>query len=132
MSLYYDQLTTKEHAIIKGCLLAASSVKFFPDWEFETLFPFSKDNLKTMSDHFSSKSCTEDDEENVICILGQLLGYPHGMDDKWFEYCDSSLDDVMVLLRKICNIRRGTGDLKRSTSESLLLSKASSIKSQFQ
>ena len=23
MSLYYDQLTTKEHAIIKGCLLGS-------------------------------------------------------------------------------------------------------------
>jgi hypothetical protein len=85
-----DELET-----IKICMTASCMEKFFPEWEFQSLFGIERDELKQAVSLFPNLNY-EDDIHNAAIkgSLGHLLGYPHGRDRELEVMLNK---DVMVI-----------------------------------
>jgi hypothetical protein len=82
------------------CLFAAANGEYFPDWEFETLIGAARSYVRRIAATWQSDSGPEIDAVNLaVVVLGNLAGYPHGMEKKL-------LDDVGYLGWEIDAVRK--------------------------
>jgi hypothetical protein len=88
------KLDEKDSSVIRACLHAVVDGPFFPDWEFPSLFPFSRQRFAEISARFP-----ELDVEVCVAInsaFNNLLRYPHGHRDdgvwqSWIPLSTASL-----------------------------------------
>jgi hypothetical protein len=70
---------------VRECLLAAASGGFFPDWEFDTLTGFSRNEIEKMAEVWpNGETSPEDAIGAAVSVLSNLLNYP-GMDSSRLE-----------------------------------------------
>ena len=74
-------LDARDRELIWRCLREALDPRYFPDWEFPILMPFTRDELR----QFVESSPDLDNLEHgsgagrfVGAVLNNLIGYPHG------------------------------------------------------
>lgn len=96
--------------VIKECLDAAVSGPFFDDWEFDTLTGFTRDEIAAVAEAWPSSTEPDVQAEAVNSVLGNLLGYPHGYERRWHEYCSATLEEIARVRARWC----GEGDLNGS------------------
>lgn len=94
-------LSTAEIELIRQCLEAASNGGFFPDWEFETLFGISREEVKKVCEQWPNVVQSELSAAAVVGSLNNLLGYPHRKDDELFRKISSSPESLIRLLEKL-------------------------------
>jgi len=97
-------LTKNDHLIISKCLKAAADGPFFPDWEFSTLFGFSREEFR----HQASLYEPQDDQPvhvgfAVHNALNHLVGYPIDSEDQWSAWIPANRSELKVLLSKWCD-----------------------------
>lgn len=97
--------------IIKECLDAAVRGPFFDDWEFDTLMGFTRDEIAAIAEAWPSFPEPDVQADAVTSVLGNLLGYPHGYERRWHEYCSATLEEIARVRARW----HGEDDLNRST-----------------
>ena len=70
-------LEPHEIDLVKRSLQAAASGPFFPDWEFDTLFGLSRDDLRSVAASWPENAAEPETEAAVHNTLANLSGYPH-------------------------------------------------------
>lgn len=100
-------LTEKEQKIVAACLRAAADGPFFPDWEFQTLFGITRQEVKAIADRYPDVD--EDDDEiagsndswlAINNTFANLLGYPHRQEAAWNSWIDVSPVEVEKIFKK--------------------------------
>jgi hypothetical protein len=96
------ELSENDKKIIDECLQACVK-DFFPDWEFSTLFGFSRDGFAKIAKNWSNNLSDEDTKNAVSSSLNNLTGYPHGhLDDEvWSSHISVSVKDIHYIHLKI-------------------------------
>ncbi|MEO8680092.1 MAG: hypothetical protein ABI665_13655 [Vicinamibacterales bacterium] len=98
-SLY--ALGVEDTALVGACLEAAATGPFFPDWEFETLFGLSRDQLRAVSKRWPENVDEEETEIAVRNTLANLCGYPHKQEERLAEMVSATPDRVRQLWDKV-------------------------------
>lgn len=74
---------------------AAKDGPFFPDWEFETLFSFTRDGLGEMIAAWPDLSHLGSDAQDIlVSIVNMFTLYPHQMEDELMKRTKCSNDDI--------------------------------------
>lgn len=92
---------TADIALIGACLKAAAMGPFFPDWEFETLFGLSRDQVKAVQMGWPENAAEEVTEMAVRNTLANLRGYPHGQEQQLGEMVSASPQRLAELTEKL-------------------------------
>lgn len=96
------ELSDEEITIVGQCLRAAVEGPFFPDWEFQTLIGFSRDQVQQLAMRWPSRGADDGDTANaVIGVLNNLVGYPHGEESAWGSFISAGPAVVSSVLEKI-------------------------------
>ncbi len=91
--------------VVRQCLRAAVDGKFFPDWEFETLFGVDRETVRIVSRQWPKITIPEEDfSAAVIGSLNNILGYPHGNESNWDKYISAPPGKVKEILDKLIAI----------------------------
>jgi hypothetical protein len=93
--------TDYEVTVVAACLRAAADGPFFPDWEFTTIFGFTRDEIRAFADSWPTSSDEPVESRAINASLNNLLGYPHGLDAGWSNWIPAARDDVEALFTKI-------------------------------
>ena len=72
------RLSPSDVTMLGACLRAAADGPFFPDWEFETLFGLSRDEVRAAAEGWPANAARPEVEIAVYNSLANLNGYPHG------------------------------------------------------
>ena len=96
----FDGLSSREIQLIGASLAAAANGDFFPDWEFETLFGLTMAEVNRIAESWPATMIEPKTELAVINTLVNLLGYPHGKDDKLHRTVGTS-EELAALLDKL-------------------------------
>jgi hypothetical protein len=72
-----EALAPEDVALVGRCLEAAANGPFFPDWEFDTLFGLSRDQLRKVAGAWPQNATEPDTEIAVRSTFANLSGYPH-------------------------------------------------------
>jgi hypothetical protein len=83
-----------DREVIHQCLVAAADGPFFPDWEFQTLMGFERDDIRRMAERWPDWDDDVEQSDAVNNVLNNLLGYPHGRWDAWHDYISPVSEDV--------------------------------------
>ena len=75
-----DRLEPGDLTLIRNCLEAAATGPFFPDWEFETLFGLSRDQLREIMFGWPQNASEPRTEIAVRNAIANLRGYPHNQE----------------------------------------------------
>jgi hypothetical protein len=78
----FEALSTREIQLIGASLAAAAKGTFFPDWEFETLFGMTRQEIACLAERWPHTTMDSIAESAAINALVNLLGYPHGKADE--------------------------------------------------
>ncbi|WP_280685539.1 hypothetical protein [Kitasatospora sp. MAA19] len=87
-------MTEQELRIIKECLDAAVNGPFFEDWEFHTLMGFTREEIAAVEASWPSPPTLDLEDDAVNNVLGNLLGYPHGVESRWHKYLTPTREQV--------------------------------------
>ncbi len=90
-----------EKNIIKKCLEAGVKGPFFEDWEFSSLIGVERKKVEEILLRWPN--VYENDEMEKLAInnlIGNLLGYPHGMKEELIEILSCSLEDLKIVFEK--------------------------------
>jgi hypothetical protein len=68
--------------VIHQCLRAAVDGPFFPDWEFQTLFGFERDEIRQIAERWPDWDDADAQSDAVENTLNHLLGYPMDAPDR--------------------------------------------------
>lgn len=69
---------------LNEALAAAARGPFFPDWEFETLFGLTREEVDAAAGQISTWSAASHEQRIAVGnAVNNLLGYPHGRDADW-------------------------------------------------
>jgi hypothetical protein len=101
-----DRLEDYEVQLVHRCLQAAASGRFFPDWEFETLFGLSRVEVRAVAERWPQNAAERTTEVAVLNAIANLYGYPHGREDEVREVLGAepaSLGRLLDKLRPISN-----------------------------
>lgn len=97
-------LSERDQQIISACLKAAAHGPFFPDWEFETLFGLSRDEVAEIAAAWPLVDLRRQEVGRAINnALCQLTGYPHGEEKAWGRYIPvppSAVEDLHARWRR--------------------------------
>jgi hypothetical protein len=94
-------LDDRDKQIILECLMAVVEGPFFPDWEFDTLFGFTRDEIAQLVAIWPEADFNDEEVRRAIIVaLVQLTGYPHGEEEAWPRYISVSPSAVETLLIK--------------------------------
>jgi len=105
MNKIINKLSQREQQTVDECLKAAALGTFFPDWEFQTLFGVSREEVKAVAQKWPAiDKIDEIVGAAIVGSLGHLLGYPHGEEAQWGEYITVSADDVRQTLDKLIEL----------------------------
>ena len=94
-------LSLSEVALVKHSLRAAVEGKFFPEWEFETLFGVDRETVRKV--YLSWPRQTIEDEvfwSAVIGSMNNLLGYPHGREEELTLYVPEGRTAILETLHR--------------------------------
>ncbi|MFF2120225.1 hypothetical protein ACFVXH_23115 [Kitasatospora sp. NPDC058184] len=94
------RMTDQDRQIIKECLDAAVSGPFFPDWEFDTLIGFTRDEIAAIAASWPAPPIVGTEDDAVNNVLNNLLGYPHGIESRWHEYLPATRSQVAQVLAR--------------------------------
>jgi hypothetical protein len=94
-------LSDVEKELVRQCLDAAVNGPFFPDWEFHSLFGFTRDEARRILAAWPDAGNEEEQGRLIVNALNNLLRYPHGEAEAWTRYIRSSEEDVAATLRKV-------------------------------
>jgi hypothetical protein len=76
-----------QNKIIKECLNATLNAPFFPEWEFVTLFGFTREEVKAVLDQWPDADRTNTHIKFIInSSFNNLTGYPIANAEKWPEF----------------------------------------------
>lgn len=85
-------LNEEERDVVRQCLRAAAESPFFPEWEFQTLFGLTRQEVKTVL--ISWPELDENDKLVIRAInnsFNNLLGYPaRDKQELWPKYVSVS------------------------------------------
>ncbi|MCR9145162.1 MAG: hypothetical protein NXI24_23190 [bacterium] len=90
-------LSDTEKAIVHECLEATTEGPFFEEWEFETLFGLTREEVREVIDNFDQweRESEENMARNAINgALGNLLGFPHRKEKIWEQYISVSPEEI--------------------------------------
>jgi hypothetical protein len=93
-------LDADDEAAIGECLRAAADGPFFPDWEFSTLFGYSRDEIRELADSWPA---AVDDPAAWSAVNNSLLhleGYPHGKWLVWHDWISVPFAEVRAVLSR--------------------------------
>lgn len=77
--------------VTRECLDAVVRGPFFPDWEFVTLFGFTKEEIKAILDKWPDVDMNNDLIKIAINnSFNNLTGYPINNEEKWSEFISVS------------------------------------------
>ncbi|MDY7096247.1 MAG: hypothetical protein SX243_25000 [Acidobacteriota bacterium] len=80
-------------AVVKG--------PFFPGWEFDTLFGFTRAEIAELVAAWPEVDFDDEEVRRAISVaLVQLTGYPHGEEEAWHRFISVSPSAVEALLMK--------------------------------
>jgi hypothetical protein len=105
----FEELSPNTKAIIGECLRAAAYGPFFVDstnpadpfWEVHSLFGLTIEELREVSDTWPN-SINPNTNLAVQNSLGNLVGYPHGMNGEiWSKWLSSTRADIEALLKTL-------------------------------
>ena len=92
-------LSSIEMETIRRSLRATVDGSFFPDWEFETLIGFSRDEIRAVYDAWPPQTFDRDGFGcAVIASLNSLIGYPHGKDAELIAYIPEGREAIRTAL----------------------------------
>ena len=95
-------LTERERQTVFECLCAAEREEFFPEWEFETLFGITRNQLSGVRKNWPEVDTHESEvDAALVGSMNHLLGYPHGQDERWDSYITVRPDAVQSTLNKL-------------------------------
>lgn len=94
-------LSEHEREIISQCLRAAVEGPFFPEWEFQTLVGVSREEISSLCTRWQASVNDHDDQDVVLNVLNNLIGYPHGHETEWRAHIDAGPDEVSSILAKL-------------------------------
>jgi hypothetical protein len=105
VNIFTTKLTERDQQTVSECLRAAEQEDFFPEWEFETLFGMSRNQLSVVRNQWPDVDfCNPDVGAAVIGALNHLLGYPHGQDARWTRYISVGPDAIKLTLDKLLSL----------------------------
>jgi len=93
--MHFERLSKQESATIKEVLRASADGPFFPDWEFQTLFGITREEVRLIADEWPLPNVAPDIV--VLAVnnsLNWLLSYPHRKHDLWQDWI--SIDQAAV------------------------------------
>lgn len=88
-----ENLDEREREVVRECLQAAVKGPFFPDWEFETLFGLTREEVGKVL--LSWPTPNESDESVVQAILDKWKSRPHHGSDTALDFFDNMMEDSM-------------------------------------
>jgi hypothetical protein len=99
-----SRVSIEDRELIIRCLMEALDGRYFPDWEFPVLMPFSRDDLRSFLD--SNPALDELPIGSppwtfVCCVLNNLTGYPHGLGAHLERQVGASLADLDLLHERL-------------------------------
>jgi hypothetical protein len=95
-------LDANELTVVRECLLAAVESSWFPDWEFDTLFGLSREQVRAVLNTWP----TVDESTEVVQIainnsMNNVLGYPsQDKDREWSTLISVQHCEVMRIFDK--------------------------------
>jgi hypothetical protein len=100
--LAFRHLTSDDVRIVGESLRAAVSGPFFPDWEFPTLFGLERAEVEEIAKAWPN---VEVADEHVVDVavnnaLGNLVGYPHGEEQRWPEFISVPPEKLLEVLER--------------------------------
>ena len=96
-----NQLDSHELQLVRRCLEAAASGRFFPDWEFETLFGLSRSEVRAVAARWPQNAAEPTTEVAVLNAVANLYGYPHGKEREIRQMLDADPASLGRLLDKL-------------------------------
>ena len=97
-----DQLDADTVRIVAGCLRAATEGPFFPEWEFQTLFGVTRDEVREVRRSWPVETVESSVfKAAVIGSMNHLLGYPHGPWAAVNAYVDAPPEEVWSALDRL-------------------------------
>ncbi len=101
-------ITDASRRTIEACLHAATDGEFFPDWELETLFGVSRNQVRSVRNAWPDVDLGNDVvAAAVLGALNNLLGYPHGHQKQLEMY---HIDVPERLLDALDEVKKHLGD----------------------
>jgi hypothetical protein len=83
----WANLNENEKEIVLQCLVAATEGLFFPDWEFQILMGYSRDDFKGFINEWDKLDKSSNQIETlIISVLGNLTSYPHREEEALKNY----------------------------------------------
>lgn len=95
-----DRMSPEDLRTIKQCLDAAVTGPYFPDWEFDTLMGFSRDEIAAIAAAWPTFPDPDAQADAVNNVLNMLLGYPHGHSARWHEYSEATPEQIALVLAR--------------------------------
>ena len=99
------ELTERQQRIIASCLNATVYGKFFPEWEFQTLFGVNRNVVARVLAAWPTVNASDVEvRAAVVGALNHLLGYPHGHKKEWAEYIPATPVEVQETLDRLVEL----------------------------
>lgn len=88
----------KQRRIIAECLNAAAFGRFFPDWEFQTLFGLKRDELAKIAAEWPHVDQTSEMVNLAVNnSINNLLGYPIKHSEELSHYLSISREELHII-----------------------------------
>lgn len=97
--LLHPMSKSKLHrTVIRECLDAVVNGPFFPDWEFATLFGFTRQEIKAILDQWPDVDINNDLIKIAISkSFNNLTGYPINNEERWPEFISVSRNKLIKI-----------------------------------
>lgn len=84
-SMSLSNLTAAQQVIVHQCMrICAERRDMFPDWEFQTIFGVTRDEMACLVSHWPDIDERVDKVRHAINnAMNNMLGYPHGHHEDW-------------------------------------------------
>lgn len=94
-------MTVLQRDRLLACLRAAADGPFFPDWEFQTLFGVTREDVRGVATGWPNVDDTNEMVRLAITnSLANLIGYPHGRDDELLAQVGLHREELPALLEE--------------------------------
>jgi len=97
-----EMLEPHDIELVKSSLDAAVSGPFFPEWEFQTLFGLSRDEMREVAQRWPANLQDPVTKTAVLNVLNNLCGYPHKLEGD-LENFGLTIETIRIILDKLGN-----------------------------
>ena len=106
------RLTVPELEVVRQCLAAAALGPFFPDWEFVTLFGVERKSVAATAEAWPDVDVSSSEVSLAVNnSFANLLGYPHGAEERWSDFISVTPIEVRRIFEKWRNQSTGQDSL---------------------